>query len=105
LPVVADSIAGFAGPLAGVHAGLEWIKENCRVATHVVTVATDTPFFPIALVDRFPAEARDDLTLLVARADEGVQPVIGLEPVALSPAIRSFLKQEKGKVGEFTEEQ
>ena len=28
LPVVADSISGYAGPLAGVHAGLEWVRAN-----------------------------------------------------------------------------
>ena len=45
-PVVADSIAGYAGPLAGVHAGLEWAKANHPDIQHAVTVATDTPFFP-----------------------------------------------------------
>jgi molybdenum cofactor guanylyltransferase len=105
LPVVADSIVGFAGPLAGVHAGLEWVKANRPGTSHVVTVATDTPFFPLDLVRRFLDKPRHDLTLLVARSDEGVQPVIGLWPVALAPAIDDFLKQGKRKVGGFAEEQ
>ena len=46
VPVVADSIVGYAGPLAGVHAGLEWVKANRPGVGHVVTIATDTPFFP-----------------------------------------------------------
>ena len=58
LPVVADSIAGFAGPLAGVHAGLEWVKANRPDVRYVVTVATDTPFFPADLVQRFLAELK-----------------------------------------------
>jgi molybdopterin-guanine dinucleotide biosynthesis protein A len=53
LPVVSDSVAGYQGPLAGVHAALEWVKANRPGVEHVVTVATDTPFFPADLVHRF----------------------------------------------------
>jgi molybdopterin-guanine dinucleotide biosynthesis protein A len=104
-PVVADSIAGYAGPLAGVHAGLEWFRANRPSITRVVTIATDTPFFPFDLVDRFRAEAGDEPTLAVARSDEGVHPVIGLWPVALAPALEAFLKREQRKVGQFAQEQ
>jgi molybdopterin-guanine dinucleotide biosynthesis protein A len=105
LPVISDIVVGFAGPLAGVHAGLEWIKTNRPDITHVVTIATDTPFFPPDLVRRFLAKESNGLTLLVAQSDEGVHPVIGLWPVALAPAIAEFLKQDKHKVGRFAEEQ
>ncbi|EEB70152.1 molybdopterin-guanine dinucleotide biosynthesis protein A [Ruegeria sp. R11] len=44
LPVIADTIDGFAGPLAGVLAGLDWAAE--QGASSIVTVAADTPFFP-----------------------------------------------------------
>ena len=43
-PVIADSIDGFAGPLAGVLAGLDWAAE--QGANSIVTAAADTPFFP-----------------------------------------------------------
>jgi molybdopterin-guanine dinucleotide biosynthesis protein A len=105
LPVVADRIAGFAGPLAGIHAGLEWIKANRAGASHAVTVASDTPFFPLDLVRRFLNEQRQDDSLLVARSDEGVHPVIGLWPITLASAIEDFLKREKRKVGRFAEEE
>jgi molybdopterin-guanine dinucleotide biosynthesis protein A len=105
LPVVADSIAGYAGPLAGVHAGLEWFRANRPSITCVVTIATDTPFFPFDLVDRFRAEAGNEPALAVARSDEGVHPVIGLWPVALAPALEAFLKREQRKVGQFAQEQ
>jgi molybdopterin-guanine dinucleotide biosynthesis protein A len=105
LPVISDIIVGFAGPLAGVHAGLEWIKANRPDKTHVVTIATDTPFFPLDLVRRFLAKESNGLTLVVAQSDEGVHPVIGLWPVVLAPAIAEFLKQDKHKVGRFVEEQ
>jgi molybdopterin-guanine dinucleotide biosynthesis protein A len=105
LPVVADSIAGFAGPLAGVHAALEWVKANRPATSHVVTVATDTLFLPSDLVQHFLDEPRQGNTLLVARSDEGVHPVIGLWPVELASAIESFLKQGSHKVGKFVEDQ
>jgi len=47
LPVIADSIDGFAGPLSGVLAGLDWAAE--QGATHVVSAAADTPFLPCDL--------------------------------------------------------
>jgi molybdenum cofactor guanylyltransferase len=105
LPVVADNIVGFAGPLAGVHAGLEWVKANRPGTSHVVTVATDTPFFPLDLVQDFLDEPTQGHTLLVAQSDEGVHPVIGLWPVELAAAVESFLEQGRHKVGKFVEEQ
>src|SRR4030042_6692446 len=87
LPVIADSGAGFAGPLAGIHAGLEWIKANRPGVRYVVTVATDTPFFPRDLVQRFLAEQAQRPSLVVARSAEGAHPVIGLWPVALAGGV------------------
>lgn len=106
LPVVADSIAGFAGPLAGVHAGLAWARTNVPAARHVVTAATDTPFFPTDLVARFLSAVEDSPgKLAVARSEEGVHPVIGLWPVALAPVIEDFLEKGMRKVGAFAKQQ
>ncbi|SRR6266508_327480 len=104
LPVVADSMVGFAGPLAGVHAGLEWVKANRPGISHIVTVATDTPFFPADLVQRFLAELQHDAMLLVARSDEGVHPVIGLWPVGMAQQLEESLKQGMRKVGAWTKQ-
>jgi molybdenum cofactor guanylyltransferase len=102
LPVVADSVAGFAGPLAGVHAGLEWAKVNRPGTRYIVTVATDTPFFPADLVQRFLAELKNHPALLVAASAEGVHPVIGLWPIALARDLEGSLEQGMRKVGAFT---
>ena len=99
--MVSDSIAGYAGPLAGVQAGLTWIKQNLPNCAYGVTVATDTPFFPADLVQRFLAEPADHPTLMVARSAEGVHPVIGLWPVALADDIEESLKRGMHKVGGF----
>lgn len=93
LPVAADSVAGFAGPLAGVHAGLSWTKANRPGAVYIVTVAADTPFFPTDLVQRFLAEAKTASTLLVAQSAKGIHPVVGLWPVALEGELEASLKQ------------
>src|SRR5688500_1549294 len=52
LPVVLDSVPGFAGPLAGILAGMEWAVTHAPEARHVASLATDTPFFPTDLVAR-----------------------------------------------------
>ena len=104
LPVVADSVAGFAGPLAGVHAGLEWVKANCPDAAYAVTVAADTPFFPDDLVRRFLAARKEKPTLLVARSDAGTHPVIGLWPVGLASDLEHSLKAGERKAGKWAAE-
>ena len=58
LPVVADGVADFPGPLAGILAGLEWAVAMRPDVTHVVSVAADTPFIPRDLVARFVARAQ-----------------------------------------------
>ena len=52
LPVIGDAVPGHAGPLAGIHAAFGWARENLPGATHVLSVAADTPFFPADLAER-----------------------------------------------------
>ncbi len=103
LKVVGDSITGYAGPLAGVQAGLAWIKQNRPDCAYGVTVATDTPFFPTDLVQRLLAGAAGRPALVVARSAAGVHPVIGLWPVALADDIQDSLRRGMHKVGFFAE--
>ncbi len=104
LPVVADSVPGFAGPLAGVHAGIEWVKANYPGVRYIVTVASDTPFFPDDLVQRFLAELERHPSLLVATSAEGVHPVVGLWPVGFARDLQECLEQNMHKVGAFTKQ-
>ena len=59
LPVVADSVPDFAGPLAGVLAGLDWTAAHRPDCAYVVSVATDAPFLPRDLVSRLVARHGD----------------------------------------------
>lgn len=85
LPVIADSIAGFHGPLAGVLAGMEWAAE--QGADAVVTVSVDTPLLPLDLVHRLGEAAGPQGIALAASPDETGRmrdhPTCGLWPVSL----------------------
>jgi molybdenum cofactor guanylyltransferase len=95
LPVVADSIAGFAGPLAGVLAGLDWAKSAVSGATHVASFATDAPFLPRDLVLRLAGAIADGAHDLACAASGGREhPVFGLWPLALAEELRRALAEE-----------
>jgi molybdopterin-guanine dinucleotide biosynthesis protein A len=104
LAVVADRVPGFAGPLAGIHAGLKWVEANHPVIRYAVTVATDTPFFPANLVQRFGVALKRAPSLLVARSGEGVHPVIGLWSVSLADALEASLRGGMRKTGAWAEQ-
>lgn len=100
LPVVADSIDGFAGPLSGVLAGMDWAAT--KGATHVVSAAADTPFLPCDLVPRLQL-AGGDIGLALAASPSGRQPTFGLWPVALRDDLRVALQDGLRKVVIWTQ--
>ena len=107
LPVIADSIEGFAGPLAGVLAGLDWAAT--QGADCIVTAAADTPFFPADLVPRLLLAAEDAGTTMALAASphptRGMlrQPTFGVWPVALREDLRAALKDGLRKVVLWTD--
>ncbi|WP_375254035.1 molybdenum cofactor guanylyltransferase MobA [Yoonia sp.] len=102
LPVVSDSIAGFAGPLSGVLAGLDWAAA--QGANHIVTAAADTPFFPCDLVPRLILAAENTGTdIALARTSDGRHPTFGLWPTALRDDLRAALKDGLRKVVMWTD--
>ncbi|HEY1362230.1 MAG TPA: molybdenum cofactor guanylyltransferase MobA [Xanthobacteraceae bacterium] len=95
LPVVADSVAGFAGPLAGILAALDWAARHAPDVADVVSVPGDCPFLPTDLVARLAAERRARaLPLACARSGEWRHPVVGLWPVRLREDLRTALVEE-----------
>jgi molybdopterin-guanine dinucleotide biosynthesis protein A len=91
LPVIADTVPGHAGPLAGILAGIEWALRDVGL-THVVTVPADTPFVPPDLVSRLgDAAARTASGLAVAASDGMTHPPIALWPVGLHDDLARFL--------------
>ncbi|MBX3553813.1 MAG: molybdenum cofactor guanylyltransferase MobA [Pseudolabrys sp.] len=95
LPVIADSVPGFAGPLAGVLAGLDWAAANKPDITYIASVPGDCPFLPRDLVGRLhAARISDDLPLACARSGAWRHPVVGLWPVTLRDDLRRALVDE-----------
>ncbi|MGD9543139.1 MAG: molybdenum cofactor guanylyltransferase MobA [Methylocystis sp.] len=93
LPVVADSVDGFAGPLAGVLAGMDF--GAARGATHVLTAPGDTPFLPADLLSRLEAaRRRTDAAIAVAASDARAHHAVALWPVAMREDLRRALVDE-----------
>jgi molybdopterin-guanine dinucleotide biosynthesis protein A len=104
LPVVADTMEGNVGPLAGVLTGMRWARENTPAARYVATASTDAPFLPLDLVDRLRAAA--DAApggIAIARSGGHLQPVIGLWPVAHHDDLEAELHQGVRKVLRWTD--
>ncbi len=95
IPVLPDSVAGFAGPLAGVLAGMEWAADGRAGAQWVVTAATDTPFFPRDLVQHLLNAVQRTRSDMACAASAGRHhPVFGLWPVSLAADLRQAMKAE-----------
>ena len=96
LPVVADDVEGFAGPLAGILAALDWMAAHQPDMEWLATVAGDCPFLPRDLVARLhQARITQDRTMAVAASGGQAHHVIGLWPVALRGKLRHALVNEK----------
>ena len=108
LLVLPDSIAGFAGPLAGVLAGLDWAAD--QGADAIVTAAADTPFFPCDLVPQLLLRGEGMETPLVlaatpdAKRGQARHPTFGLWPVALRNDLRAALQGGLRKVVLWTDQ-
>ncbi|MCG6858149.1 MAG: molybdenum cofactor guanylyltransferase MobA [Salaquimonas sp.] len=105
LPVQPDTIAGHAGPLAGILAGMRWAQANTPELHFIATAAVDTPFFPadcVARLARACASAENTIALAVSNGRR--HPVFGLWPVALADDLDGFLRSgENNKVTRFAQ--
>jgi len=104
LPVAADVVAGYAGPLAGVLTGLDWAAHNAPGAAWVASFACDAPFFPTDMVARLLAAVEASGADLACAVTHGrTHPVFGLWPVALrEPLRRAMVEEEIRKVDLWT---
>ncbi|MFA7429355.1 MAG: molybdenum cofactor guanylyltransferase MobA [Rhodospirillaceae bacterium] len=95
LPVVADVVPDYAGPLAGVLTGLEWTVANHPACTHMLSVPADAPFLPADLLARLEeALTRDGAEIAVAMSGGRTHPVCALWPVALAAKLRWAVVEE-----------
>jgi molybdopterin-guanine dinucleotide biosynthesis protein A len=95
LPVVPDPIADFAGPLAGVLAGMDWAAAHAPDCSWIITVPTDSPFLPRDLAPRLVAERDIEQADMACAMSAGQRyPVVGLWPVRLRDELRRAITQE-----------
>ena len=102
LPVLPDTVPGYLGPLAGLLAGMQWAQSVG--ATHILSMPTDTPFFPESLGASLAEVSRADAPVLAASGGRR-HPTIGLWPVALAGRLSNFLRSGATyKVSVFADE-
>ncbi len=106
LPVVADTLDGYVGPLAGVLAGMRWAACNRPRAQYIVTASTDAPFLPRDLVRQLAGAiegAGGGERIALARSGGHLHPVIGLWPVELADDLETALREGVRKVLAWTD--
>jgi molybdopterin-guanine dinucleotide biosynthesis protein A len=95
LPVIADTVRDFPGPLAGILAALDWTAANRPDVEWILSAAADCPFLPRDLVARLQrARIEQDAQLAVAASAGQTHPVIGLWSVTLRDELRHALVDE-----------
>jgi molybdopterin-guanine dinucleotide biosynthesis protein A len=95
LEVIADTVADFPGPLAGILTALDWAAANRPEVSWILSAAADCPFLPRDLVARLhQARAEQNARLAVAASAGQAHPVIGLWDVGLREELRHALVVE-----------
>jgi molybdenum cofactor guanylyltransferase len=104
LPVIADSVENFPGPLAGVLAALDWAAANCPEVSWILSAAADCPFLPRDLVTRLHfARSEQNAQLAVAASEGQSHPVIGLWSVGLREELRhAMVVEDMRKIDRWT---
>jgi molybdopterin-guanine dinucleotide biosynthesis protein A len=104
LPVIADTIEGYAGPLAGLHAGIEWARAETPDAKFIASVPVDCPFLPLDLVARLRAALlAKDAPCAIAASNGERHPVAGLWRVELGAALGQSLKDNVRALHRFAD--
>ena len=100
LPVLADTIGEHWGPLAGILAGLEHLRDTWPQIGWLASFPTDSPFFPETVVARL-AEALPGHEVAMATGHGRPEPVFSLWPVSLAGELRGALSNGVRKVEDF----
>lgn len=95
LPVLADSLPDFSGPLAGILTTLDWVATHEPTIEWVASVTVDTPFIPYDLVRRLhEARHNQNAQLAMAHSGERNHPVNAIWPVSLRGPLRQAMQEE-----------
>jgi molybdopterin-guanine dinucleotide biosynthesis protein A len=95
--VVPDGIEGFAGPLAGLHVGMQAASSPL-----IATAPCDSPFLPLNLIARlYDALLAEHADLAVAKTFDQAHPVFCLTKTELEPHLREFLQSGQRKIDKW----
>jgi molybdopterin-guanine dinucleotide biosynthesis protein A len=105
LPVASDEIPGFAGPLAGLLAGMNWARKNRPQAHYLVTAPCDTPFFPLNLVAALSEAIINSGQKIAIAAHKGrAHPAFGLWSTELSHPLEAAIVAGRRKLLDWVDE-
>jgi molybdopterin-guanine dinucleotide biosynthesis protein A len=95
LPIVADTIQGYAGPLAGILTGLEWIREHASECKWLGSFPSDAPFVPLDCVRKMhECAVENDAEVVCAVSGGRTHPVCALWRVELAEDLRNAMIEE-----------
>ncbi|MDK1489602.1 molybdenum cofactor guanylyltransferase MobA [Sinorhizobium sp. 7-81] len=94
LAVIADTVPGYFGPLAGVLTAMRHAAQVAPHAAHVLTVPADTPFFPDDLVARLSAAPDMEGRIVVACSDGEMHPLFALWPIAIADDLEAWIRTD-----------
>ena len=94
IPIIFDKFENSIGPLAGIHAGMDYALnfEHNPPFTHIVSVATDSPFFPSDMVYRFIKEVDHNTCVIMAKSVNRHHPIFALWPVKILRSLEQWLE-------------
>jgi len=99
LPVIEDKIKGYLGPLAGIHASLEWVTKNLKNIEWIVSIPGDTPFIPDNLVEKLYNKAENyKKNIIIAKSNEKIHPIVGIWNVSLLRKLEKAILEGERKI-------
>ncbi|MBR9910968.1 MAG: molybdenum cofactor guanylyltransferase MobA [Gammaproteobacteria bacterium] len=94
-PQLSDRVGGYAGPLAGILTGLEWLAGQQSRHQWLLSVAVDTPFFPLDLNRNLQQAAQTDTLVIAASSGKRAHPTCALWHIRVLPRLRQFLETDQ----------
>ena len=107
LPIVKDPIGEDMGPLSGILAAMLWSQSKKPTHTHIVSVAADSPLFPLNYTDNMLKHANEleSNSIILAKSRGRHHPIFGLWPIECAIVLQSFLKTGGRKIRAWTDTQ
>ena len=104
-PIIKDVKKGYLGPLAGIHAGMQWLNKNKPEVNWLLTLPGDTPFIPLNLVSCFEEKINQDSKIILAKSNDKIHPIIGAWHTSLYKSLNEHLESGTRKILEWAEYQ